>query len=185
MPRDYKHRRRKKRSQETPGWVWMFYGLGLGLAVALGVYLHDRRQDGPLQPVPNRSATPASQQTTPADGEDQNSGPRLDFYDLLPNFEVVIPERETVQEERRPSPAGQTGTYVLQAGSFRNLPDADRMKAELTLLGFEPRIERVTIDADTWHRVRVGPVHDLDRANRIRDRLRQADIDVLVIRIPK
>ncbi len=42
---------------------------------------------------------------------------------------------------------------------------------------------RVAVDADVWHRVRIGPISDLAELNRIRDRLRSADIDALVIRV--
>jgi cell division protein FtsN len=44
-------------------------------------------------------------------------------------------------------------------------------------------VQKVTVDADTWHRVRIGPITDLNQLNRLRTRLRQADIDALVIRV--
>jgi cell division protein FtsN len=71
----------------------------------------------------------------------------------------------------------------LQAGSFAALADADRRRAELALLGLESRIQRVSIDDKTFHRVRIGPVSDLDELNLIRNQLRQAKIDVLRIRL--
>jgi cell division protein FtsN len=39
------------------------------------------------------------------------------------------------------------------------------------------------VDSDTWHRVRIGPITDLTELNRIRSRLREADMDMLVIRV--
>jgi len=51
------------------------------------------------------------------------------------------------------------------------------------LLGIESRIQRVSIDDKTYHRVRIGPTRDLDNLNALRDRLRQAQIDVLRIRL--
>jgi cell division protein FtsN len=77
----------------------------------------------------------------------------------------------------------QPGTYVLQAGSFTEYADADRRRAQLALQGIESTIQRVTIDNKTYHRVRIGPIDDLDRLNVLRTRLRQADIDVLRIRM--
>ena len=41
----------------------------------------------------------------------------------------------------------------------------------------------IAIDADVFHRVRVGPINDLEALNRTRARLRAADIDAVVIRV--
>ena len=72
---------------------------------------------------------------------------------------------------------------VLQAGSFSEFTDADRRRATLALQGIESRIQRVTIDDKTYHRVRIGPIDDLDQLNVLRARLRAANIDVLRIRL--
>ena len=109
---------------------------------------------------------------------------RFDFYEMLPNFEVVIPEQEAnVSRDTHQEAVILPGIYVLQAGSFREFADADRRRAELALQGIESRIQRVTIDDKTYHRVRIGPTDDLDELNRLRDRLQQANIDVLRIRL--
>ena len=42
---------------------------------------------------------------------------------------------------------------------------------------------RVAVDEDVWHRVRIGPITDLTELNRLRTRLRAADLDALVIRV--
>jgi cell division protein FtsN len=44
-------------------------------------------------------------------------------------------------------------------------------------------VQRVSIDNNTWHRVRVGPITDLDELNRVKQRLTEAEIDVLVVRV--
>ncbi len=85
----------------------------------------------------------------------------------------------------RAKPIEEPGSYVLQAASFNNLEDADRLQASLALLGIESRIQRVTIDDDIYHRVRIGPITDLDALNRIRGQLRNARIDPLLMKVPK
>jgi cell division protein FtsN len=75
------------------------------------------------------------------------------------------------------------GVYVLQAGSYRNQADAERVRAQLGKQGIPATVQRVAVDTDVWHRVRVGPVRDLTQLNRMRDSLRAADIDALVIRV--
>ena len=72
---------------------------------------------------------------------------------------------------------------MLQAGSFSAYSDADRRRAQLALQGIESTIQRVTIDDKTYHRVRIGPIDDLDKLNLLRSRLRAAQIDVLRIRL--
>ncbi len=111
---------------------------------------------------------------------------RFDFYEILPQFEVVIPEIERgARVDTSPTSVSAPGQYVLQAGSFRSHPDADRMQASLALLGIESRIQRVTIDDDVYHRVRVGPMADLDELNRIRRQLHDARIEVMIMRVPE
>ena len=109
---------------------------------------------------------------------------RFTFYDMLPKFEVIIPEEEPdVKPDRVLEAVQEPGIYVLQAGSFTEPADADRRRAELALQGIESRVQRVSIDDKTYHRVRIGPIADLDELNRIRGQLRQARIDVLRIRL--
>ena len=103
---------------------------------------------------------------------------------MLPNFEVVVPEREAaVRRDAPAAPVERAGAYVLQVGSYRKFEEADRVRAQLALQGIESKVQRVSVDNDTWHRVRVGPISDLGELNRIRDRLREADMDLLVIRV--
>ncbi len=185
MPRDYKHRKVKKK-QPTPGWIWGLGGLTIGLAVALAVHLQGERQlRRPVEPVANTAAIPSSARDDAELAEQEDEGSRFDFYEMLPRFEVVIPESESevTGGGAETEPVSRSGTYVLQAGSFRNFADADRMKAQLALQGLQSQIQNVTIDDRRWHRVRLGPYNDLKELQRIRRRLREADIDVLVLRV--
>jgi cell division protein FtsN len=179
---------RSSRQQAFPGWAWMLFGLAIGLSVAFAVYMKDRRP-----PPPGPAAQPASLETAidepVAAGRDTPAATRtrekrFTFYDMLPNFEVVIPEQEpNVKADTEIRPVAEPGIYVLQAGSFTEYADADRRRAELALQGIESRIQRVTIDDRTYHRVRIGPIEDLEELNLLRSRLRAADIDALRIRL--
>jgi cell division protein FtsN len=73
--------------------------------------------------------------------------------------------------------------YVLQAGSYRNQADAERVSAQLKLQGIDAKVQRVAVDNDVWHRVRVGPISDLTELNKVRKQLQAADVDGLVIRV--
>lgn len=177
---------RSRQKHEYPGWVWGMWGLAIGLSVAVAVWVSDRR----VQPVVSQTTTPES--TFDNNGENiaadevrtAAKANRFDFYTMLPNFEVIIPEEDPeVAADTEPKAIKVPGTYVLQAGSFTTFEDADRRRAQLALQGITSAIQRVTIDDKTYHRVRIGPIDDLDELNMLRSRLRAAKIDVLIIRL--
>ena len=174
----------------------MLFGLSLGLVVAAAIYVSDRRAPVPVaatatatgqqasEPAPVEPVAEAPSDPAPAQDEPHPSS-RFDFYDMLPQFEVVIPEVETnATRATRATSVEEPGSYELQTGSFRELADADRMQATLALLGIESRIQRVAIDDDIYHRVRVGPTEDLADLNQIRRRLWDAEIEFLTIQLP-
>ena len=88
-----------------------------------------------------------------------------------------------MRRDQPTAPVDKKGSYVLQVGSYRDFNEADRVRAQLALQGIESKVQKVSVDSDTWHRVRIGPITDLRELNRIRDRLREADMDLLVIRV--
>ena len=225
MPRDYKHRatRRRKRSKLSP-WVLVITGLLLGLFIAFLVYIKMQASQEPpaffqeslLPPAeetrPNTTAeTPAEAVEEAPQAQALPPKPRFDFYTLLPEMEVVVPDeavappppppvqqpaaatKPAAQQPETATPAAITttsstpaGTYLLQVGSFRNGEQAERFRAELALLGLQTSIQKVTIDnKDTYHRVRVGPFRDTDSLNKARSRLSKQGIESSVIKIRK
>jgi cell division protein FtsN len=166
----------------------MLFGLGLGLIVAVGVYLRAPTS----APRAGEAAAPATVATTPARATSAASASqpaaesRFEFYEILPQLEVAVPEsNEPAARAPRPRPAETPGSFLLQAGSFSAAADADRLQASLALLGFESHIQRVTIDSAVFNRVRIGPIADLDTARRAQRRLRDAGIDALMMQVPK
>jgi len=184
-----RRRRRPNRKEEFPGWVWMIFGLTLGLSVAFAIYMKDLDRPAPDTGVALHEVQSALDENSESEAisvaaEEDQPPSRFDFYNMLPNFEVIIPEQEAdVSKDVEPSAIVLPGNYVLQAGSFGRYEDADRRRAELAMQGIESRVQRVSIDDKTYHRVRIGPLRDLEKLNVIRSRLRQANIDVLRIRV--
>ncbi len=113
------------------------------------------------------------------------SAQKYDFYEMLPHFEVVVPEKDKDVKRDMPATAQveRPGVYVLQAGSYRNEADADRVRAQLSMQGIDAKVQRVAVDSDVWHRVRIGPITRLDELNRLRKQLQAAEVDALVIRV--
>src|SRR5436853_1231233 len=161
--------------------------VGAVLASALFVYMGGKRlatQEAAEEPrpEPQRVAPEAADPTAAGTGQ---APEKYDFYEMLPNFEVVVPEKD--KEVKRDLPATarieRPGVYVLQAGSYRNQSDADRVRAQLALQGIDAKVQRVAVDADVWHRVRIGPITNLEELNKVRRQLRAAEVDALVIRV--
>jgi cell division protein FtsN len=185
-------RRKKTKTDTDSGFVWMLFGLTIGLVVAAAVYVTDRR-DPPLAEAEEFRSAVAPQAgvmevevVVPQTQEDDpHPASRFDFFDILPQFEVVLPEVEAESRpERRAVAIEEPGNYVLQAGSFREPADAERRKANLALLGIESRLQRAKIDNVTYHRVIVGPTVNLDELNLTRRQIWEADIDVIIYRVP-
>jgi len=190
VTRDYKNtpkpgatpKKKAKAPAPTPGWVWLLAGLAIGLFVALLVYLQD------FSATPERAAPPAVERSQPAAPaakkaeEETAQKPRFDFYNLLPEMEVLIPDQE-IAAEREKTPAEKV-VYYLQAASFRKFEEADRLRAQLALMNIESQIQRVTVnDTSTWHRVRIGPFTSARKMDKVRGRLRAANIDPIVVKI--
>ena len=194
MTQRRKKRRRSSKisgTQQFPGWLWMLFGLSLGLSVAFAIYVKDNPADDPSKPT--AQPQPASMQASLDDNDevpdDTVSEPeqkerRFTFYELLPNFELTVPDkRPDVEADVAPAAVVEPGVYVLQAGSFSTNEDADRRRVELALQGIESHIQRVKINDKNYHRVYIGPTEDLDELNMLRSRLRSAKIDVFRIRL--
>lgn len=175
--------------KSTPALLWLFTGvlIGLGLAWYLAAkgYIAQPRPEPPAPVTADRDEPPIAE-AGDGDREDSDRGrSRYDFFTVLPEMEVVVPEQE-LANRRAPDPvtAPATGaeSYLLQVGSFRSAADADQLKARLALMGIVAQVQSVTVNGTTWHRVRVGPVPGAAEADAMRRRLRDGGIDSLVMK---
>jgi cell division protein FtsN len=182
----------KRAARRAPLDLKRFRDLGVGLAAGViltaGVFIYKSdahkavEQDSPRPEPQQRTSSPTDGDTGTAGNEGSE---RYDFYEMLPNFEVVVPEKDRDVKRDAPGTAriDRPGVYVLQAGSYRNQADAERVSAQLKLQGIDAKVQRVAVDNDVWHRVRIGPINDLAELNKVRKQLRAADVDGLVIRV--
>ncbi len=105
---------------------------------------------------------------------------------VLPEAEVAVPENELTERSTAAARQAESKnvTYVLQAGSFRNFAQADRLKAELALIGMPVKIQTVSIEGgNKWHRVRVGPFTNLQALNEARTELQSNGLKVMVLKV--
>ena len=176
LSRDYKHVKR-----HTPGggpafngWVGLGVGLALGLSVALVVHLHYQNRT-PVEPLPAADAPPASAiaPTEEAPPPTADAGPGFDFYDMLPKQEVEVPEGQA----RTAGAALPKGDVTLQAGSFKNVAEAEKLQAQLAQYGIDAKIQRFSLQDETWYRVRIGPIATVEELESVRSKLAEAEIE--------
>ena len=62
-------------------------------------------------------------------------------------------------------------------------PDAEQMKARLALMGSIATVQKVTVNGQTWHRVRIGPFKGARKADEKRRMLSDNNFDTLVMKV--
>lgn len=204
-------------SRQVPGWLWLVAGLGGGMLITSLVKLSTAPESAvvavqapavasvkPARPVaaePKAVVVEEELDSTPTDAEAEPAT-RFDFYTLLPEREVIVPDREPDTPARSTLPATAAATlnpvppkattaaapvesgeyYLLQAGSFRGGAEAERRRALISALGLQARVETVRAGSDTWYRVHAGPFTARDQLAAARDRLSAEGIETLQLR---
>jgi cell division protein FtsN len=164
-----KKQARRNGGSGTPGWIWLLVGLLGGLAIAVVLFVQGYwGKDGSLLPQPNPEArAPApSEEPVAQNGTPEPKKPKYDFYDVLRDKEVIIPDADlpalAQAEADQPADAvvpanAETVRYLIQAGAFRSSSDAEALKARIALTGELARVESAEIAGGTIYRVRLGP----------------------------
>jgi len=184
-------RKQKGRGGRAPAWVWLTGAVALSLiaAVILGYLFRPAPQaparHGTAMVPPHPPAKTAARSKAPERKPEAQTAPpkpRFDFYTMLPKLKVFVPKPQQEPAGHGAGIDGQ-GTYALQVGSFRQLNDANRVKANLALIGVEADIHTVTVNEEQWHRLLVGPYSDLKKLHDITARLRKHHINYMVLKI--
>ena len=201
MTRDYKSHVNRKQKKSLPGFVWLLSGLAIGLFVAFIVYLDKQPENETdfgtavqqeLEKLKQQAKQDSSQKSSAQQSEQstEKKEQKFNFYTILPELEVLIPESETrppeVKTTTSPTTSGTQPTaskdatlYVLQVGSFQNLADAEKLKANLAFLGMQADIQKVVVNRQSWHRVRTGPYHDKKQLYQSQKLLKKNDIPAI------
>ena len=166
----------------------VFIGMVLGIVAAGGVawYVQNKKPASFVnkdaeRPAPQAALAPASAPAiiappvtavpVPASGVAETKQ-HFEFYKELTdksdgtahkNAAKPAPKpKEHAAAKPQPQPASHAAaskeTFYVQAGSFPNVNDAEKLKAKLAFSGFEATIQTATIPGKgEWHRVRLGP----------------------------
>lgn len=181
MPKDFAKKKapsraatRHKPKSSVPGWVWLFTGTILGAFIMFLVRLSEM----PSDPATAGSAKQSAAVSKPEEKEE----PRFDFYHLLKENKVPVPEVEPNSRPASATPA-EPEQYVLQVASFKASDDAEQLRAELILLNLDAHIETAKVrNGETWHRVLVGPFDSRSQLAKARSILVSNRLEALVLK---
>jgi cell division protein FtsN len=177
---------RRGGKRKLPNWSLLVLGLSIGIVVAVSIQwaVQQARTPGTglynlfSRPTPPRPK-PVAKHAAPA------TPPRttFDFYTILPETETVIPDREWEDLRHNPEKGSR---YILQAASYNNFQQADKLKARLAINGLVAAIQKVTIgNKGTFYRVRLGPYGDAASAEAVNRKLSELGIHALRLRLKK
>lgn len=169
-----------------PVWAWLVICLAFALSGAALMYV--RRPAEPMAMAPSS----ADQRPRKVIAVPPKEPARFAFYEMLPNYESVVPDEEPPPKPRvrpaaQPPPDGAESAraaallsgqpaapvpgavsrerFLIQVAAYRSRADADQQRSALARSGLAARIEQITIDnRQTWFRVRLGPYSDIDSA---------------------
>lgn len=187
--------RSKPAKKGSPFLTGLLIGFLLGVAASLSVVMFVKGGESPFTSQSNpdtgkaisdkmqdndkanakegegdNSALPTDGNPNVTDGtasNDKEDKTRFDFYTILPGSESKVSKEEESKLKESAQEPVVPKNYFLQVGAFQTSEEADNMKAKLALQGFEALVQTATIpDKGIWHRVRVGPLKDLEKINK-------------------
>jgi len=195
--KDYKHRASRNKGRKPVAiWVWLLIGFlaGAGTVGFLCLkFAPEPAGDRWIGDRPPPGKKPGA--TTASSGETKRRSevppPSFDFYNLLPDQEVVVPEEElnrpvvpakaSREKPHEKPPAQPQRKYMLQVSSVRSAREAEALKAKLAFLGLQAQVSQARIKGVTWYRVRLGPFASTAAMQKARKRLAASGYSALPI----
>lgn len=212
-----------------PTWAAILVGILIGVVALAFLMRHSAlpmsAKGGP-QANPQATAEPPGETGAVAPGAAASTPkkPQFDFYSVLSEKEVRIPDAELSAQAKAeqqaavapPAPAPTPATpvpapgltpgqavatqrvvaapaaavpqppadsgYLLQVGAFPDAAKAEASKAELAMQGFVANVQTVTINGQTYHRVRLGPFASASALEATKQRLGHAGISSIALK---
>lgn len=153
----------------APFWAWILISICI---IGFGFFLTQ------LSSKENGTQINAEETNTKEPTEEQISQVKFDFYEILKGKEVNVDERAIEK-----TPEQKNITYFLQTGSFKQLSDADTLRAKLLLQGLPVSIEKTTNkNGQEWHRVVAGPFDTRSKLAKARGILASNEINSIVLK---
>ena len=120
----------------------------------------------------------------------------FDFFTVLPEIERIIPDTVALEEtaaelgsaasEVRIVVSESRSRYMLQAASYGQQAEADRMKVRLAKAGFLPSIQHISIQGQgDFYRVRIGPYFSMSELEAANSQLANIGIRALRLKVSR
>lgn len=162
--------RRSRRQPSAFHWGSFGAGVALGIACTLAGALLPEWWGVPA--ITSPTAPPAAGEPTPIT--------RFEFFDRLPNEKTA--SRANARDPLPATSADAPPEFLLQAGSFTNKEDAERLRTTLSQSGWNTETATVTLSSGAIrHRVIVGPFSSSQDTQHAISELRKQDVDALVL----
>ncbi len=114
--------------------------------------------------------------------EDKSADKVFTYYDILKDDEQFMPEDLPSSEPVRPNANIE---FYLQAASFVNEADAEKLRASLALKGFRSITQARTREDVILHRVRLGPYSDKRKAKNAKSKLEKIGVKPFMFSVKK
>ena len=105
----------------------------------------------------------------------------ITFPQLLRESEVSTDTSNYQITQKQNNSLLNSDEIFYQAASFRNLEDAEKLRARLLLNNFDANIKVKNLNQIDWHRVVVGPFRNADHAMSARSKLNELNIPVITV----
>ena len=192
MPKDYKHRIQGKNTLNVQDfdtvknisvWRWMLITVIAILAVVLLVYLFTKK---PKPTTTSQTVESSAIRKTELE-EPEVKAVQFDFYTILPEKEIIVPDYEvkTRTLEEQTGKNGKGKQYLIQAGSYKGLKEAEVMLNKLANMGIEAKVQKAKVGNAIWYRIKLGPFAQISSVNSIHARLKQNGIDAVITETDK
>ncbi|MDD5471775.1 MAG: SPOR domain-containing protein [Sideroxydans sp.] len=177
-------------SQKSKALTSLIIGMVIGVSIAgiVAWYMVNKNPATFNQPsVAREIPKPVPQIVVPQPAQTEQgapSQPQFEFYRVLPDkSEAGVVAKPAPAVQAQPKAVVDATPYLVQAGSFQNKDDAEKLKARLALGGFEASIVSVNLpEKGVWHRVRLGPFTGLAAANTTIASLKTSGITATAVR---
>ena len=191
------------RQQQGGTLLGFILGLVVGLAVALVVAVYVTKVPIPFM---NKAQSRNAEQDAAEEKKNKDWDPNAPLYGKNP-AKPAAPAEPTdaapaatpaagasAEDKKTDDPLGDLArakagadpfVYFVQAGAYRNEPEAQAQKAKLALKGLTSAVSEREQEGRTVYRVRLGPFDSKDDAEDTKKKLDSAKIESALVRVQR
>jgi cell division protein FtsN len=191
------------RQQQGGTLLGFILGLVVGLAVALVVAVYVTKVPIPFM---NKALSRNAEQDAAEEKKNKDWDPNAPLYGKNP-AKPAAPAEPTdaapaatpaagasAEDKKTDDPLGDLArakagadpfVYFVQAGAYRNEPEAQAQKAKLALKGLTSAVSEREQEGRTVYRVRLGPFDSKDDAEDTKKKLDSAKIESALVRVQR